>query len=99
MSLFGLAACPLTSSFPALQAFCASDRVLNRQVMSSQMSRRTPGESESATASTTYNAAHAERAQILCGLFRELCDSTLIVVFQEMFFVALRDIRVFVVSH
>ena len=37
----GLAAWPLTSTFPALHAFCASERVRNRQATSSQMSRRT----------------------------------------------------------
>src|SRR5438552_278750 len=38
----GFACWPLTSILPPLQAFCASDRVLNRHATSSQMSSRTP---------------------------------------------------------
>jgi hypothetical protein len=41
----GLAGRPLTATFPALHAFCASERVLKRHATSSHTSRRTPSRS------------------------------------------------------
>src|SRR3954469_16792045 len=41
ISRCGLEGWPFTSTLPALHAFCASERVRNRQATSSQMSNRT----------------------------------------------------------